>query len=60
MVGFLVHGNCDYAERTLFRGIQALPAAHTLTVDRAGGISIRRYWTLDIDAVDGNRATPSM
>ncbi len=48
VVGFLVHGNCDYAERTLFRGIQALPAAHSLTVDAAtGGISIRRYWQLD-------------
>jgi len=48
VVGFLVHGNCDYAERTLFRGIQSLPAAHTLTVDAAtGGMSIRRYWQLD-------------
>jgi asparagine synthase (glutamine-hydrolysing) len=48
VVGFLVHGNCDYAERTLFRGIQALPAAHSLTVDAAtGDTSIRRYWQLD-------------
>jgi asparagine synthase (glutamine-hydrolysing) len=47
-VGFLVHGNCDFAERTLFRGIQALPAAHTMTVDAATGhTSIRRYWHLD-------------
>ena len=46
-VGFLVHGNCDYAERTLFRGIKALPAAHSLTVDGATGrTAIRRYWTL--------------
>ena len=48
VVGFLVHGNCDYAERTLFRGIQALPAAHSLTVDAAtGDTSLRRYWQLD-------------
>jgi asparagine synthase (glutamine-hydrolysing) len=47
-VGFLVHGNCDYAERTLFRGIHALPAAHALTVDTATGrTSIRRYWSLE-------------
>jgi asparagine synthase (glutamine-hydrolysing) len=47
-VGFLVHGNCDYAERTLFRGIQALPAAHSLTVDAATGrTSRRKYWSLE-------------
>jgi asparagine synthase (glutamine-hydrolysing) len=47
-VGFLVHGNSDYAERTLFRGVRALPAAHTLTVDGASGrASIHRYWDLE-------------
>ena len=35
VVGFLAHGNCDYADRTLFRDVQALPAAHTLTIDAA-------------------------
>jgi asparagine synthase (glutamine-hydrolysing) len=50
-VGFLVHGNCDYAERTLFRGIQSLPGAHALTVDGATGrTSIRRYWSLDVQS----------
>jgi asparagine synthase (glutamine-hydrolysing) len=47
-VAFLVHGNCDYAERTLFRGVKALPAAHWLSVDGVTGeVSIRRYWSLD-------------
>jgi asparagine synthase (glutamine-hydrolysing) len=47
-VAFLMHGNCDYAEGTLFRGIQALPAAHMLTVDGvAGTTSIHRYWHID-------------
>jgi asparagine synthase (glutamine-hydrolysing) len=47
VVGFLAHGNCDYVERTLFRDVRALPAAHTLTVDAAGHTVIRRYWSLD-------------
>jgi asparagine synthase (glutamine-hydrolysing) len=50
VVGFLVHGNCDYAERTLFRDIHSLPAAHTLTVTATGRTSIRRYWSLDVQA----------
>ena len=58
VVGFLVHGNCDYAERTLFRGISALPAAHALTVDGATGrTSTRRYWRLDHDR-HADKATP--
>ncbi|MEO8256951.1 MAG: asparagine synthase (glutamine-hydrolyzing) [Acidobacteriota bacterium] len=47
VVGFLAHGNCDYVDRTLFRGVRALPAAHTLTVDATGRTAIRRYWSLD-------------
>jgi asparagine synthase (glutamine-hydrolysing) len=44
-VGFLVHANCDYGQRTMFRDIQALPAAHSLSVEAGTGrISIRRYW----------------
>ena len=47
-VGFLVHGNCDYSERTLFRGVRALPAARTLSLDVASGRPrICRYWSLD-------------
>jgi asparagine synthase (glutamine-hydrolysing) len=45
--GFLVHSNCDYAERTLFRGIRSLPAAHSLTLDASTGrIVTRPYWRL--------------
>ena len=47
VIGFLVHGNCDYADRTLFQGIHALPAAHTLTVDAHGHTFVRRYWCLE-------------
>jgi asparagine synthase (glutamine-hydrolysing) len=45
-VGFLIHGNCDYGERTIFRGVKALPPAHSLWVDgNSGRTSLRRYWT---------------
>jgi len=48
VVGFLAHGNCDYAERTMFRDIRALPAAHSLSVDvGTARVSVNRYWTLD-------------
>jgi asparagine synthase (glutamine-hydrolysing) len=66
VAGFLAHGNCDYAERTLFRDIRALPAAHTLTTDALGRTAIRRYWTLeakprhdwsDVEHVSGLRDT---
>jgi len=47
VVDFLVHGNCDYGERTVFRGVKALPAAHALDVDVGSGrVSLRRYWEL--------------
>jgi len=39
--------DCD--ERTFFRDVRRLPAAHTLTVDRDGRVSIARYWDLPID-----------
>ena len=47
VVGFLTHGNCDFGERTLFRGVRSLPAGHTLAVAPTGRIATRRYWTLD-------------
>jgi asparagine synthase (glutamine-hydrolysing) len=66
IVGFLVHGNCDYGERTLFRNVKALPAAHSLTLDlQRDALSIHRYWELiprpsaamsDRDAVDRLKA----
>lgn len=47
VLDFLVHGNCDYGERTLVRGITALPPGHSLVVDPgAGRITRRAYWRL--------------
>ena len=47
VVDYLVHGNCDYGERTVFRGVKALSAAHALDVDVGSGrVSMRRYWEL--------------
>ena len=47
VLDFLVQGNCDYGERTLFQNVRALPAAHTLTVDLgSGNVAVRRYWEL--------------
>lgn len=45
VLGFLIHGNCDYRERTIFKGVTALPAAHGLTLDLATR-QMRRwcYW----------------
>src|SRR5215470_2879675 len=48
VVGFLVHGNCDYGERTILKGVKALPAGHALTLDLATArLAIRRYWSLN-------------
>ena len=45
---FLVHGNCDYRERTILRQVKALPAAHALTLDLADGRpTVWRYWHLE-------------
>ena len=47
LLDYLVHGNCDYGERTVFRGVKALPAAHALSVDLASGrVAVRPYWQL--------------
>lgn len=45
VLGFLVHGNCDYRERTILRQVKALPAAHALTLDLASR-EVKRwsYW----------------
>src|SRR3954471_10498857 len=46
VLGFLVHGNCDYRERTILRNVTALPAAHALTLDLGSRRLHRwRYWT---------------
>src|SRR5262249_14814483 len=47
VLGFLLHGNCDYGERTTFRDVKALPAAHYLTLDLdRQGFTGRRHWQL--------------
>jgi asparagine synthase (glutamine-hydrolysing) len=44
-LGFLIHGNCDVSQRTLFSAIKALPAAHTLAVEvGAKTLRLARYW----------------
>src|SRR5919109_878282 len=45
VLGFLIHANCDYGDRTVLRDIRALPAAHSLSVDLATGRwTTRPYW----------------
>jgi asparagine synthase (glutamine-hydrolysing) len=65
-VGFLLHANCDYGERTLVKAVKALPPGHSLVVDAASGrIDVRAYWQLtpqhgngvrDADRLDGLRS----
>lgn len=46
VLGFLVHGNCDYRERTILGQVSALPAAHALVLNISSG-NLKRwsYWT---------------
>src|SRR6266550_5144331 len=54
VVGFLIHANCDYGERTLLRAIKALPPGHCLTVHAATGqIDVRGYWQLTPQHANG-------
>src|SRR5262249_44372185 len=47
VVAFLLHTNCDFRDRTAFRQVKALPAAHALSLDaRTGIVSISAYWDL--------------
>jgi asparagine synthase (glutamine-hydrolysing) len=46
--GYLVNREIDTGTETIFDGVQALPAAHSLTYSfRTGAIRIARYWDLD-------------
>jgi asparagine synthase (glutamine-hydrolysing) len=55
-VGFLIHTNCDYGERTMFREVKALPGGHALTLEIASGrIDVRRYWMLVPADTNGTR-----
>jgi asparagine synthase (glutamine-hydrolysing) len=54
VLGFLVHSNCDYGERTAFRDVKALPAAHCLTLDLdSRRLALRRYWHLEPQPANG-------
>jgi asparagine synthase (glutamine-hydrolysing) len=56
VLDFLVHGNCDYGERTLLRAIKALPAGHSLGLDAATGRTVSRaYWQLRPSPSNGVR-----
>ena len=56
VLDFLVHGNCDYGERTLVRAVKALPAGHSLGVDTATGrLAARAYWQLTPSSSNGVR-----
>jgi len=47
VIGFLLHANCDYGERTLLRAVKALPAGNCVTVHaRTGRVDVRPYWQL--------------
>src|SRR5262249_35479941 len=60
VAGFLVHGNCDYGERTVLKGVKALPAGHALTLDVATKqFGIKRYWSLKPDHDSGAPASPT-
>jgi asparagine synthase (glutamine-hydrolysing) len=46
VLGFLVHGNCDYRERTILREVRALPAGHALTLDISSrDLKLWSYWS---------------
>lgn len=50
---FLAHGNCDYGARTMFRGIHALPASQSLTLEiGTPDLALRTYYQLKPAARD--------
>ena len=56
VVGFLLHANCDYGERTLLGAVKALPPGNCLTVHAATGqIDVRSYWQLTPQHANGVR-----
>jgi asparagine synthase (glutamine-hydrolysing) len=56
VVGFLLHANCDYGERTLIGAVKALPPGNCLTVHAATGqIDVRSYWQLTPQHANGVR-----
>jgi asparagine synthase (glutamine-hydrolysing) len=56
VVGFLIHANCDYGERTLLREVKALPPGYCLTVHASTGrVDVRQYWQLLPEHANGVR-----
>jgi asparagine synthase (glutamine-hydrolysing) len=54
VLGFLIHANCDYGERTLLREVKALPPSHRLSLDVATGrIDVARYWEFVPQSLNG-------
>jgi len=48
VVGFLVHGNSDFLERTVLRDVASLPGGHALTADlRTGAVEVRPFWRFE-------------
>src|SRR6266581_3100364 len=55
---FLLHGNCDFAERTVFRDVHALPPGHKLVVDlRRRDLAVSPYYALRV-ATGSNGVQP--
>ncbi|QRM27236.1 asparagine synthase (glutamine-hydrolyzing) [Microvirga sp. VF16] len=47
VLSFLTHGNCDYGERTMFRGVKALPASNCISIEiRSNKLLQRSYYQL--------------
>jgi asparagine synthase (glutamine-hydrolysing) len=47
VLGFLVHGNCDIAGKTIFRQVRTLPAGHSLAASVGSTrLDIARYWEI--------------
>jgi asparagine synthase (glutamine-hydrolysing) len=56
VLAYLVQSSCDYAERTVFKHVQALPAGHALVLDAAtGDQQVWKYWELKPQAAPESR-----
>lgn len=48
LCGFLRHGWVEEADRTVYREVRRVPAAHTLTADGAAAPALRRHWEFPV------------
>ena len=48
--GFLQHGWVEEADRTVYREVRRVPAAHTLLVDGVSPAALRRHWDFPVPA----------